>query len=200
MLRACLLSAAVCMDVFFAAMGCSMNGIHIPKRCSLLISIVGTVFLAASLMGAELLNHLLPEGVLRYGGTALLIGMGSITLMKEGMKTFFRTHPHIRRKAMGLVIDICFDETLADADNSKTLSMKEALTFSAAMSLDSLASGLGAGLMPEGIPLCLVLTLLLGYVLTVAGCHVGKRCSGRRGTWLGGIMLILLGILRWHVS
>ena len=69
MLRACLLSAAVCMDVFFAAMGCSMNGIHIPKRCSLLISIVGTVFLAASLMGAELLNHLLPEGVLRYGGT-----------------------------------------------------------------------------------------------------------------------------------
>ena len=77
MLRACLLSAAVCMDVFFAAMGCSMNGIHIPKRCSLLISIVGTVFLAASLMGAELLNHLLPEGVLRYGGTALLIGMGS---------------------------------------------------------------------------------------------------------------------------
>ena len=100
--------------------------------------------------------------------------MGSITLMKEGMKTFFRTHPHIRRKAMGLVIDICFDETLADADNSKTLSMKEALTFSAAMSLDSLASGLGAGLMPEGIPLCLVLTLLLGYVLTVAGCHVEK--------------------------
>ena len=91
------------------------------------------------------------------------------------------------------MIEICFNETLADADNSKTLRMKEALTFSAAMSLDFLASGLGAGLLPEGIPLCLVLTMLLGYVLMAAGCH---GCSGRRGTWLGGVMLILLGIPR----
>lgn len=198
MLKACLLAAAVCMDVFFAAIGCSMSGILIPKRCAALISAVGTAFLAVSVLGASLLGRFLPESVCRYGGAALLLIMGSMTLMKEALRAVFRAHrPHIRRRALGLVIDICFDETLADADGSKTLSIPEALSFAAAMSLDSLASGLGAGLKGLEMPVCLLLTLILGYILTVAGSVIGKKCQNQcRLSWLGGVMLVLLAICR----
>lgn len=198
MLGVCLLAAAVCMDVFFAAIGCSMSGIWIPKRCAALISAVGTVFLGISLMGGSLLGQLLPEAIYRYGGAFLLLLMGIAALLKEALRAVFRAHrPHIRRRALGLVIDICFDETLADTDGSKTLSMTEACSFAAAMSIDSLASGIGAGLHGAGIPFCLALTLVLGYLFTVFGSKLGKRCCTKsRFTWLGGAMLVLLALCR----
>ena len=197
MLRMCLLSAAVCMDTCFAAMGCSMGGIRIPKRCAAVISVTGAVFLCLSLLGAQLLQEILPETVCRICGAGVLCVLGSIQLMKEGLRAIFRTKkPHIRRRALGLVIEICFDETMADADGSKVLSIGEAVTFSAAMSLDSLVSGLGAGITAEHIIPCVILTLLLGFFLTLLGAEIGKRCRKRSLQWLGGFMLIALGICR----
>ena len=197
MLRACMLAAAVCMDTLFAAMGCSMSGIHIPKRCAALISVIGSAFLGLSLLGGQVLASLLPDAVCRYGGTAILCVIGGMQLAKEGLKALFRSKkPHIRRKALGLVIDICFDETLADADGSKTLSMREAVTFAAALSLDSLVSGLGAGIGAGWILPCLGLTLVLGFALTLLGAAIGTRCSHRHLQWLGGCMLIALGLCR----
>jgi putative sporulation protein YtaF len=193
MLRACLLAAAVCMDTLFAAMGCSMSGIAVPKRCAAVISVVGSVFLGISLLGGQVLASLLPEAVCKYGGAAVLCGIGGVQLMKEVLQALFRARkPHIRRKALGLVIDICFDETLADADGSKTLSIGEAVTFAAALSLDSLASGLGAGVEPLWILPCMGMTLVLGFALTMLGAEIGKHCGKRHLQWIGGVMLLVL--------
>ena len=193
MLRAGLLAAAVCMDTFFAAMGCSMSGIQIPKRCAAIISVIGSAVLGASLLCGQLLATLLPDAVCRYSGAAVLILIGGMQLTKQALQALFRAKkPHIRRKALGLVIDICFDETLADADGSKILSPGESLTFAAALSLDSLASGMGAGIEPCWCLLCLSLTLVLGFALTLLGASIGKCCESRRFQWIGGVMLIVL--------
>lgn len=197
MLRAVLLAAAVCMDTCFAAMGCSMSGIAIPKRCAALISVIGSVFLGVSLLCAQLLERILPETVCLFGGAAVLAVIGGVQLMKEGLTALFRAHPpHIRWRTLGLVVEICFDETLADADGSKTLSLSEAAAFAAALSLDSLASGLGAGIPRIWILPCLALSLLLGFVLTLTGAAIGKRCAARKLQWLGGVMLLLLALVR----
>ncbi len=195
MLKACLLAAAVCMDTFFAAMGCRMSGIHIPKRCAALISVVGTVFLGISLLGGKLLAGCLPVGLCRYGGAALLAVIGLVQLLKEYLTTVLRNrHRPIRRRALGLVIDICLDETAADTDGSKTLGLSEVPAFAAAMSLDSLASGVGAGLHGAGIPVCLGLTLVLGFVLTVCGNRAGAL--NKQYSWLGGVLLLVLAVCR----
>jgi len=198
MFQACLLAVAVCMDTFFASMGCSLCGIHIPKRCALLISVIGTIFLGVSLSGAVFLTRILPETFLKYGGCVLLAVLGLVQLLKEGFSAFVQKRkPHFRRKALGLVIEICFDETVADTDGSKILSLQEAPAFAMAMSVDSLFSGLGAGLRSVEIPVCLGLTLLLGFALTVCGTYAGKRFQNRFPLkWLGGMMLILLAICR----
>lgn len=193
MLKAVLLAAAVCMDTWFAAMGCSMSGITIPKRCALLISVIGCAMLGISLIGAQGLTLLLPEAVCRYGGAAVLALLGGVQLMKQALAALIRRHPpHIRRRALGLVIEICCDETRADVDGSKTLSIGEAVTFATALSLDSLASGLGAGIERAWMLPCLGLTLLLGFALTLLGAQLGRRCRTRRLEWLGGVMMLLL--------
>jgi len=198
MFQACLLSMAVCMDTFLASIGCSINGISIPKRCALLISVVGTAFLGISLTGAQLLSAVLPEQIFRYAGFVILFLSGVIQIIKELLQMLFQKHrPHWNWKALGLVIDICFDETLADADHSKTLNLREAAAYSAALSLDSLATGLGAGIEKNHIFLCLVLTLLLGFYLTLIGCRIGKHCHQKKNlSWLGGVMLLILAFCR----
>ena len=198
MFQACLLALAVCMDTFFAAVGCSMHGIVIPKRCALLISTVGTAFLTVSLFGAQMLEHILPEHVFDYAGFLILLFLGISQLMKEMLTALFRKHrPHWKWNALGLVIDICFDETLADTDHSQILSMREAIAYSAALSLDSLASGLGAGIQKQDIPVCLAVTFCAGFLLTLAGTKIGRICHKRHSlSWLGGVLLLILAFGR----
>ncbi|MBE6875190.1 MAG: hypothetical protein E7496_00420 [Ruminococcus sp.] len=198
MFQACLLAFAVCMDTFFASIGCSMNGILIPKRCAFLISAVGTAFLTISLYGAQILGRILPENVFRYAGFLILLLLGSSQIMKEMLTALFRKHrPHWKWNALGLVISICFDETLADTDHSKTLSMREAIAYSSALSLDSLASGLGAGIQKQAVPACLLLTFCAGFLLTMLGTKIGKICHTKHHlSWLGGVMLLILALGR----
>ncbi len=196
MFQICLLSLAICMDTLIASAGCSAGGIHIPKRCALLISIVGTVFLGFSLICAQLLSQIIPERIFKYIGFAILFLSGSIQIMKGMLTALFNKHrPHWNWKALGLVIDICFDETLADTDHSKNLNLKEAAAYAAALSLDSLATGLGAGMERPLILPCLILTLIAGYFLTIAGCKIGSQCP-KNLSWIGGILLLILAFCR----
>ena len=142
--------------------------------------------------------QILPVKFFQYAGFAILFLLGSSQIMKEMLKAVFQKHqPHWNWKALGLVIDICFDETLADTDHSKTLSVRETFAYSAALSLDSLASGLGAGIQKTEIPFCLFLTFCAGFLLTLLGCKIGKSCRFRKNlSWLGGVMLLILAFCR----
>ena len=193
MLKACLLALAVSVDTFFAAMGCSISGIRITKRCVVLVSVVGCLFMGVALLGSQVLSRILPEPLYRYGGAAVLCVIGLSELMKEGLQALFRARkPHWKRRALGLVIEICFDETKADMDGSKDLSLGEMLSLAVVLSLDAFASGLTAGIAPEWWLLCMGLTLVLGFVLTLLGAILGKRYARRHLQWIGGVMLLLL--------
>ena len=144
MIRGILLALAVSLDTLFAAMGCTASGITIPKRCAIVVSAVGTLMLAASLVCAGWLASICPVEMLRIGGGLLLCGIGVMQTGKGLLHTWIRRNrPHIHRHAWGLVIDICFDETAADADGNKILGWSETAAFAAALSVDSLVSGLG---------------------------------------------------------
>ena len=198
MVQAVLLAFAVCMDTFFSSMGCAMNGITIPKRCALLMSAVGTIFLSISLYFAQVLNQILPENLFRYAGAGILFFSGCVQMLKEGLPEVFRKYqPNWKWTIAGLVVKIYFDETLADTDHSKTLSLTEALTFSAVLSLDSLASGIGAGIEENYHLFCLLLTFCAGFFLTCSGAALGKYCHNKKNfSWIGGIFLIILAFSR----
>ncbi len=198
MIRGILLALAVSLDTLFAAMGCTASGITIPKRCAIVVSAVGTLMLAASLVCAGWLASICPVEMLRIGGGLLLCGIGVMQTGKGLLHTWIRRNrPHIHRHAWGLVIDICFDETAADADGNKILGWSETAAFAAALSVDSLVSGLGAGIESSAVPLCLAMTALLGLCFTILGGILGERLRRRpQCGWLGGIVLIVLAILR----
>ncbi len=199
MVRACLLAAAVCMDTCFAAISCTLSGIHIPKRSALIVSLVGTLFLWISLAASGVLAEILPAGLFRWGGGLLLCGMGLWQLLKDLL------HKHLERsgsmqlewKGVGLVVQICLDGTKADRDGSKTLSAAEAVPLAAALSLDSLVSGLGAGIPCAYWCVCLILTCLLGFGMTMLGSRLAQCRCLQKYDFLSGGLLLVLGMLRF---
>lgn len=199
MIQSIILAAAVCVDVFFGTIGCTVSGIQIPVRYRFLVGGTGAVFLGISLMGGAALQGLLPASLFRVFGFLLLSGMGILQIARQCLPHFLADGKQLclHWKGLELVVNICFDETKADTDGSKAFSFREACLFSTAVSLDALFSGLGAGFAPEVIPGCILCCFLLGTFSTFAGCKVGKFCCRRRDfSWIGGVLLLFLAILR----
>ena len=194
MIGAFLLAFAVSVDIFFAAMGCRMSSILIPKRSAVFISVFDTAVMGLAMLFGGWLGRHVPVRLFELGGVILIGGMGFLQIIGEGVKSLLREHP-IRRKTLGLVIEVCLDETAADTDGSKVLGLREVPAYAAALSLDAFTAGVGAGFTAQESAFCLGLTLLLGFVFTLWGTRAG-HLSGR---WrvVGGVLLIVLALLRY---
>ena len=94
---------------------------------------------------------------------------------------------------------VCVDSTQADFNGSQSLSVVEAVSLAAALSLDGLAAGFGAGMLEQDGRMVLVLALAVNLLMLQIGWKLGKRCSERaKGdlSWLSGAVLITMGLLR----
>ena len=192
---ACLLAFAVSVDIFFAAMGCRMSGILIPKRSAALVSAFDTAVMGLALLFGGWLGRHVSVRLFELGGVLLIGGMGFAQIAGELLKGFMRRKQRIRRHALGLVIDICIDETAADTDGSKVLGIREVPAYAAALSLDALAAGIVAGFgLQEGL-LCMGLMLVMGFLFTLWG----NRAGHLSGKWrmVGGGLLIVMACLRY---
>lgn len=86
-----------------------------------------------------------------------------------------------RWSGISFMLSVCLDETKADADCSKVLSAKEALALGAALSIDSLATGFGSGLIGQNYLLILVLALCMHMTGHPAGALSGGEVLQRGG-------------------
>ena len=102
-----------------------------------------------------------------------------------------------------ILLVIFLDETKADLDKSKSLSIKEASFLGLALSVDSLASGFSGGLgisqgyFIYGVRLC----FFLGLIGIKLGSRIGEiislKISNRLDlSFLSGILLIILGFAK----
>lgn len=105
----------------------------------------------------------------------------------------------ITTKQLTLILQVYATPTKADYDRSHILSPKEALSLAVALSLDSLAAGLGVGLSiihPVEILLC---ALIVNLIVIALGSYLGKKLSERLDldlSWLSGVLLIILAVLK----
>ena len=90
------------------------------------------------------------------------------------------------------------DECTADRDNSKELSLGEAFVLSISLSVDSLATGTGAGLTGTGVLRTGIMALIGGITVMKAGELAGRKLkSEKNGSCIGGAVLIILAVLRF---
>lgn len=199
-----MLVLAVSLDALIAAFSLGADGIRIPPLSSFIISAVCTGVLVISMLLSSLCGGLIPDSVCRAAGAGILTIMGTVSLFQNLLKNALRKRQgeggmRFRFFNIDFVVRVYLDETKADCDCSKVLSAREAVTLALALSLDSLASGFGAGLGSINITRIAVLCFIMGIGAVILGSITGRKASFGKPeiSWLSGIILILLGVFKY---
>ena len=167
-------------------------------------SLIGTSVLGLSILLGSLLMGNIPSNVLRYISFAILILLGLSKLMDNIIKTIINKRNVINKEIaftifnLNFILNIYANPDEADIDKSKFLSPKEAFSLALALSLDSLAAGIGAVMGNLNILSILILSFISTILSTMLGVFIGDRISNKIPfvSWLGGILLILIAFLR----
>ena len=105
----------------------------------------------------------------------------------------------IKRKDAPFLVAVYASPETADADRSKVLSAREALTLSFALSLDGLAAGFGAALGAVNLPVVLLLSLIANLAALDLGAKLGNGLAKKipvNLSWVSGAVLILLAFTK----
>ena len=199
-----LLVTVLSLDTLFACMTYGIKKIKIPFLSAAVIAVVGSGCLIISILTRSFTDYLLmnstAEKLIKYIGFAVLIIMGMVNVFQSLLKMIFYQGKTIRFNIseLNFVLNICIDETKADVDCSKRLSVWEAFLLASTLSVDSLLSGFSIqGSVADLIGLG-TYSLAMGFLAIYSGMFLGKRMSlcGFNLSWLSGIILILIAFLK----
>lgn len=198
-----LLVLAMITDTFLASLSYGGGKIKIPFISGFIISAVSSAVLTLSLCVSQYAGMLIPDNFCRIFGAILLGTIGTIQFCQNGLKSILKKHSGNGRLSfrffnIGFVISVYLDETKADSDCSKVLSPKESFALAAALSVDSVSGGLGAGLSGANIFRVCIMSFVLGLLSVAAGSKIGTGISHKSIdlSWLSGVFLIILSIIK----
>lgn len=198
---------ALSTDALIASLAYGSNKIRIPLISTLVITAICTVVLGISLLIGTFLKPFLPEELLKVISFIILLLLGLTRLLDNIIKSIINKNADLNKEIKFNLFDLQFILNIyanpkdADADQSKTLSPKEALSLAIALSIDSLAAGIGAALGNINVLAALAASILLSMLAIKSGEYIGYKISDKapfRLSWLSGILLIGLAFLRFR--
>lgn len=203
--QAFFLVLALSLDTFTAGVALGTQKITVPFRSVLAISLTcsASLWFAISL-GGWIGNWISP----RTGaviGCVILVMMGSVRLFDGVIKELLRRCWENKegmvfyRKNLKIFLQVCVDSAQADFNRSQSLSVPEAISLAAALSVDGLAAGVGAGILDVSHWLIFLIAMLINLFAVHLGCRMGIRFSRKHEqdiSWVAGALLIVLGLIK----
>lgn len=204
MLKEAVLAVIVSIDTFLASVAYRSGNISIPPVSAVVINGLSAMFLGISLLVSELISHIFSPQICGIAGFMILTAIGISTIFKSLIRNLVRRLSKsgellLKPGSSGIIVKLYLDDTLADIDNSKTLSPKEAIALALAGSLDSISTGLGAGCGETNPLTASIFTFIAGTLAITAGTLAGRRIAQteRDLSWLGGVALVIFAVLEF---
>jgi putative sporulation protein YtaF len=196
-----ILVLALSTDSFVASLAYGANRLRISLAKVIAVNLICSGCLGAALMFGGVLSGLVPEAFARGLGFTCLFFLGAMKLLDFAIKKYINKHVNVRKdltfsiSGLSIIINIYGNPMAADWDESKTLSWKETVMFSLAMSIDSLVAGGLSGflMMPPGLTASI--SLLVGIVVMYIGLFLGHELSVRKDwdlSWVSGLLFLFL--------
>lgn len=198
-LESIVLVASLTTDAFGAGLSYGAGSIKIPKSSVIIISFLCSLMLGVSLFLGDVFSQIIPEHTTKYLCFFILFFLGLTKLFDLLLKKYINQKSKIKFHFsvfnLKFILTVYADAKLADADNSKTLSTKEAVALAIALSIDGLAVGFGASLYNSSILTPIVTSLIMTAFALILGEFVGKKANGKSSFDLSYISAFLLIIL-----
>ena len=172
------LVTALSVDAFAAGFAYGVSKIKVPFVSVLIVTGVSSLTLLLSLWVGSVVNSLIPEGLTRQFSFLLLFVLGLVKL--------FDRSRHDEAEA-------------ANKNKDDLVSPGEAFTLGIALSIDSLAAGIGAGIAMSHIPAALLISFLVGAAAVMAGGSLGRLISAHCHSnlcWISGCLLLILAFMK----
>lgn len=194
---------AVTLDSLTAGLTYGTRKVRIEVLSYIILVCVPALFIAAANQIGTLLAYLLPPQALSCISFTLLSVLGISKLAESLIRRLARKRPSLARnwgckiKQINIVFTVYLSPEDANQEDLQTLSAKEALLLSLALSLDSILVGMA--FTTEAISWLLLflfaalfnlLFFLLGYLLGHFLCHLFRVDL----SWLSGLFLLLLAL------
>lgn len=176
MLEVILICIAVCADAFTAAYAYGLKGYKLGPLPAVIIGFTGAAFLGTSLTASYAVSSILPGGLCKTLSASLLILIAMNSLAGA-----------LRQES---------------SDAPESMTVKGSLILAAALSVDSLGVGFGAGVTMTGLHklyaalLCFVLGVLSVFLGQLSGRLLSKKASRYRTTLISSTILFIIAVMK----
>ncbi len=196
-----MLVMALCVDAFAACFAYGAQKVKIPFQSAAVFSGISAGVLLLFLLAGGTIGLVLPEAATRSIGFCILFLLGIVKLFDGAIKAVLRRFPSLERKisfsvsGLHFILNVYADPQEANGEDLLVLSPKEAVTLGIALSLDSAAAGIGAGIVSRHLLLTAALAFGTGLLAAWSGTFLGERLADRcrlELSWAGGVLLLLL--------
>jgi putative sporulation protein YtaF len=200
-----LLVTALCLDAFTASLAYGVGKTKMPPVTIVVISLICTSVLALSTGIGTAARNIISPNLSSIISFAVLLVIGTVksfeSFLKRSIAKKGNRENQFKMKLFDLnfVLTVYADSEKADIDNSKTLSVKEAVYLALALSLDGFAAGFGWGLASVNYLELILLSLLSNILAVTLGYFLGKlltRITKFDFSWIGGIILVILAFTK----
>lgn len=203
MTNSILLVFALSLDGFLAALAYGARKIKMSIPVAFLISGIGTLFLGISFFASTFITTWIPLWACSLVSFLIFFLLGLSALFKGAIKTFLKNRRNRKVSfacsGFSFVLDVYMDETKADADFSKDLSVKEAMYLAIALSIDSLASGVACAACAYHPVVLLFCSFFVGGFFLLSGTKLGNMYQNMERwnlSWISAIVFFFLAFMR----
>lgn len=196
-----LMLIAITFDTCIMSVAYSMNGMKITTLSKIIISMCGALLLFFALLFSKILARYIDPDYFSWLGILILAILGCISIVRSVLtkKGYVISNNVKNTKHLNSVFHIYMDQKQADFDCSKTITIQESVYLGLAMSLDSVASGIGYGTGSINVQLCVTLSAILCFFSICIGEWFGKKIQVKyenKVQWIPGGILLLIAMLR----
>ena len=205
MLGSLILVFALCTDTFVASLAYGANRVHVGWGKVALLNGICSGCLGLALGLGNVISSVLPGDVTRIICFVSLFLLGFIKFLDYSIKAYINRHCCIRRNlsfslsGLKVIVNIYGDPMAADWDHSQSLSWKEVLFLSFAMSIDSLIAGALSAFLEIPVGLTMGTALIMGIVMMYAGLFLGRKLASRCKcdlSWISGVLFMILAVTK----
>lgn len=190
---------ASCFDAMTVSISYRTSGIEFPLRSVAAMTLIHGLGMAFALFAADAVLPFSPEVCIRIGAV-LIILIGLLGVIRPALSAADKKRDGALSQGSRLLA-LLMDETKADRDLSKSLSVKECIPLSLAVASDACAVGIcvGPSLDSLGKLFTSGATLVVCFILVLFGRSIGAAIHSRLGgrsflCYVQGGFLLALGL------
>ncbi|NLC06879.1 MAG: sporulation membrane protein YtaF [Syntrophomonadaceae bacterium] len=187
------------MDNIVVGLSLGMKKIEVGKVTNLLIAFILSIVTILSMVIGKMLNALMPTTMANISGGVLLILIGLYALWKsihDNKQKEINAVPS--QCSMKNYIEILDTPEKADLDKSGTINGKESLLLAAALSINNLGLGIGAGITGLNVFITVLFAFIFSILFLSIGYYLGSnylsKALGKHASITAALLIILLGL------